>query len=68
MKDILGDDNKNALIVPNHTYNLYKGLKKLILDENLRKYYQDNIKNTTQKFDINTVISSIDNLLESLEN
>lgn len=68
MKDILGDDNTNALIVPNHTYNLYKGLKKLILDENLRKYYQDNVKNTTQKFDINTVIASIDKMLESLEN
>ena len=68
MKDILDDDNTNALIVPNHTYNLYKGLKKLILDENLRKYYQDNVKNTTQKFDINTVIASIDKMLESLEN
>ena len=68
MRDILGDDNTNALIVPNHTYNLYKGLKKLILDENLRKVFQENIKNTTQKFDINTVISSIDKLLDSLEN
>lgn len=68
MRDILGDDNTNALIVPNHTYNLYKGLKNLILDENLRKVFQENIKNTTQKFDINTVISSIDKLLDSLEN
>jgi len=68
MRDILGDDNTNALIVPNHTYNLYKGLKKLVLDENLRKVFQENIKNTTQKFDINTVISSIDKLLDSLEN
>lgn len=68
MRDILGDDNTYALIVPNHTYNLYKGLKKLILDENLRKVFQENIKNTTQKFDINTVISSIDKLLDSLEN
>ena len=68
MRDILGDDNTNALIVPNHTYNLYKGLKKLILDENLRKVFQENIKDTTQKFDINTVISSIDKLLDSLEN
>lgn len=66
MNDILGEDNTNALIVPNHTYNLYKGLKKLILDEKLRKHYQDNIKNTTQKFDINTVILSIDKLLEGL--
>lgn len=68
MRDILGDDNTNAFIVPNHTYNLYKGLKNLILDENLRKVFQENIKNTTQKFDINTVISSIDKLLDSLEN
>ena len=68
MKDILGDDNENAFIVPNDTYNLYLGIKKMILDKKLRENYIKNIKNITQKFDINNVISNIDKLLESLEN
>ena len=68
MKDILGDDNENALIVSNDTYNLYLGIKKIILDKDLREKYIKNIKNITQKFDINNVISNIDKLLESLEN
>ena len=67
MKDILGKDNENALIVPNDTYNLYLGVKKVILNKNLREKYKENIKKVTQKFDMNTVISNIDNLLESLE-
>lgn len=67
MKDILGKDNENALIVPNDTYNLYLGVKKVILNKNLREKYKENIKKVTQKFDMNTVISNIDKLLESLE-
>lgn len=68
MKDILGDNNENAFIVPNDTYNLYLGIKKMILDKKLREKYIKNIKNITQKFDINNVISNIDKILESLEN
>ena len=67
MKDILGKDNENALIVPNDIYNLYLGVKKVILNKNLREKYKENIKKVTQKFDMNTVISNIDKLLESLE-
>lgn len=67
MKDILGKDNENALIVPNDTYNLYLGVKKVILNKDLREKYKENIKKVTQKFDMNTVISNIDKLLESLE-
>ena len=67
MKDILGEDNENALIVSNDTYNLYLGVKKVILNKELREKYKENIKNVTRKFDMNTVISNIDKLLESLE-
>ena len=67
MKDILGEDNENALIVSNHTYSLYLGVKKVILNKELREKYKENIKNVTRKFDMNTVISNIDKLLESLE-
>lgn len=64
MKDILGKDNLCASIVPNNTKALYNGVKKLVLEENLRRKYCEHIKEKSEKFDINKVILDIEKLLE----
>ena len=67
MTDILGEDNENAMIVSNNTDDLYLGIKKMITDNELRRTYENNIKNISNEFNINHVIKNIENLLDSLE-
>ena len=67
MTDILGEDNENAMIVSNNTDDLYLGIKKMIIDNELRRTYENNIKNISNEFNINHVIKNIENLLDSLE-
>lgn len=67
MTDILGEDSENAMIVSNNTDDLYLGIKKMITDNELRRTYENNIKNISNEFNINHVIKNIENLLDSLE-
>ena len=67
MTDILGEDNDNAMIVSNNTDDLYLGIKKMITDNELRRKYENNIKNISNEFNINHVIKNIENLLDNLE-
>ena len=64
MQDILGKDNSCACIVPNNTKALYGGIKKVLLDENLRKKYSENIEKRKERFDINKVILDIEKILD----
>lgn len=67
MTDILGEDNDNAMIVSNNTDDLYLGINKMITDNELRRKYENNIKNISNEFNINHVIKNIENLLDNLE-
>ena len=64
MQDILGKDNSCACIVPNNTKALYGGIKKVLLDENLRKKYSENIEKRKERFDINKFIKEIEKILD----
>ena len=64
MQDILGKDNSCACIVPNNTKALFGGIKKVLLDENLRKKYSENIEKRKERFDINKVILDIEKILD----
>ena len=62
-RDILGDNNENALIVNNSTDGIYEGLKKILTDSDLRNKYQNNIKNRSKLFNLKTTIKQIENII-----
>ena len=63
-KDILCDNNENALIVDNNTDSIYEGLKKIITDENYRMKCQKNIKERSKMFNLETTIKQIESIIE----
>lgn len=64
MKEILGENNENALIVNNNEESIYEGLKAILTDENLRKKYQENIKNKSKKFNLETTIKEVEDIID----
>lgn len=63
-RDILGDNNENALIVDNSTDGIYEGLKRILSDEKLRKQYQENIKKRSKLFNLETTIKQIEKIID----
>lgn len=57
--EILGF-GKYGLLVENSEDELYKGLKKLIIDSSLRKIYKEKARNRSLEFDINNTIKNIE--------
>lgn len=64
IKEILGEDGQTAIIVPNTESGLYRGLKTILKDENLRNKLSQNIKNRSNIFNIDNVILQIENILD----
>ncbi len=64
IKEILGEDGQTAIIVPNTESGIYRGLKTILKDENLRKKLSQNIKNRSNIFNIDNVILQIENILD----
>ena len=63
-KDILCDNNENALIVENSTEGIYEGLKRIIIDEEYRAKCQINIKERSKLFNLETTIKQIETIIE----
>lgn len=65
MKEIIGEDNKNGLIVKNETEEIYKGLKELLTNEKLRAKYQKNVKIRSKRFNLETTIKEIEEIIDN---
>lgn len=63
-KDILGSDNECALVVENSTEGLYKGLKEVLTNKDLRKKYQKNIKTRSKMFDLSVTMGQIESIID----
>lgn len=65
MKEIIGEDNENGLIVKNDTEGIYEGLKQLLTNERLREKYQKNIKRRSKRFNLETTIKEIEEIIDN---
>lgn len=63
-KEILGENGQAAMIVENNTKGLYEGLKKVLTDSQLRNQFSENIKLRSKLFNIDNVITGIENILD----
>ena len=63
-KEILGENGQVAIIVPNDTEELYKGLKQVLTNTKLRERLKEKIKTRSKMLDINNVIKQIEKILD----
>ena len=61
MRDILGD-SEYGLIVPINANSLYEGMKKMIIDDNLRHMYKEKCQERAKDFSKDATISAIEEL------
>ena len=64
MKEILGENNENALIVKNSMEALYDGLKEILTNEKLREKYKNNINKRSELFDLENTMKKIEQIIE----
>lgn len=65
MEEILGSNNENALIVSNNEDGIYQGLREILTDSNLRNKYATSVKSISSKFDLNTKMREIENIIDN---
>lgn len=65
VNDIL-NNGRNGMIVENNDEALYEGLKRMILDEKLRKSYEEQIAERKLYFDTQTVINKTQNFFDKI--
>ena len=63
-KEILGENGQSAVIVPNDTEELYKGLKQVLTNFKLRERLNEKIKTRSKLLDINNVMKQIEKILD----
>lgn len=63
-KEILGENGQSAVIVPNDTEELYKGLKQVLTNYKLRERLNEKIKTRSRLLDINNVMKQIEKILD----
>lgn len=63
-RDILGDQNENAMIVENDEEGLYEGLKIVLTDDSLRAKYHENIKKRSEFFNLRNTIGQIEEIID----
>lgn len=68
MKEILGSNNEYGLIVNNDEISLYEGLKKMILDYNLRIHYKKQAEIRADFFNVNSSVRAVENLIDEVMN
>ena len=64
MKEILGENNENALIVKNSMEALYDGLKEILTNEKLREKYKNNINKRSELFDLENTMKKIEQIID----
>ena len=64
MKEILGENNEDAMIVKNDIDGIYNGLKEILTNKKLREKYQENIKKRSKLFDLKTTMKQIEKLID----
>lgn len=65
-KELLGDNNEYGLVVDNSEEGLYKGLKSLLENKHLLKYYKDKSKKRGKKFSKKNTVISVEELLDNI--
>ena len=65
-QELLGYNNEYGLVVENSEEGIYKGIKKLIEDRELLKYYKNKAKERGKKFSKENTIMSVENLLDKM--
>lgn len=63
MKEMLGE-SEYGLIVENEEQALYEGIKKLLTDKKLLKYYKDMAAERGKQFDTKTTVRKVEELLD----
>ena len=60
----MGENGQSAVIVPNDTEELYKGLKQVLTNFKLRERLNEKIKTRSKLLDINNVMKQIEKILD----
>lgn len=66
MKEILGENNEYGLITKNTEYDLYLGIKRLIDDSDLLKYYKRQAKERGKNFSTEKTTKTVEKMLEKI--
>lgn len=65
MKELLGDNNEYGIIEKNSEEGIYRGLKKVLENPDIIKYYNKKIIERAKKFSKEETIDSVQNFLET---
>lgn len=65
MKELLGENNEYGIIEENSEEGIYRGLKKVLENPELIKYYNQKIIERAKKFSKEKTIINVDNFLDS---
>lgn len=64
--ELLGENNEYGIVVDNSEEGIYEGMKQMISDENLRKYYAKQALERGKKFSTKETVRAVEEMLLSL--
>lgn len=65
-QELLGYNNEYGLVVENSEDGIYEGLKKLLEDKSLLKYYKEKAKERGKRFNKKNTVMDVENLLDNI--
>ncbi len=64
--ELLGENNEYGIVIENNEDGIYQGLKKMLDDEGLRKYYSQKALERAEKFSTRNTVKAVEEMLLSL--
>lgn len=66
MEELLGENNEYGIITENSEEAFYEGLKKLLNEPEIIKYYEPKVRERGKNFELTETVNEIEKMLESL--